>query len=96
MNKLNKNPNITYLETSNQLWSSSNTTSPTYAENEPFSNDLDSGARSSDLESGARSSSSRLVATGAAGFDSSELIMDSSRSSVLSVGVGVSDFNTDT
>ena len=57
----------------------------TYVENEPFSNDLESGVRSGPS----------CLATGV-GFDSSELGMDSSRSSVLSVGVGVSDLSTDT
>ena len=54
-------------------------------ENEPFSKDLESCVRSG----------SSCLAKGV-GFDSSELGMDSSRSSVLSVGVGVSDLSTDT
>lgn len=60
-------------------------TAPTYAENEPFSNDFESGVKSG----------SSCLATGV-GIDSRELSMDSSRSSVLSVGVGVSDLSTDT
>ena len=59
----------------------------TYAKSEPDSNDFESAVRSG--------ASCSLALTGV-GFDSSELGMDSSRSSVLSVGVGVSDLSTDT
>ena len=57
----------------------------TCVENELFSKALESGVRSGPS----------CLATGV-GFDSSELGIDSSRSSVLSVGVGVSDLSTDT